>query len=399
MDTVDRIKVKNDQLKAELKQLIAQDSPVKTLSPIDINVEKIPGIPPKFSHEFQENKPEIQPSYKERKKDLENEENMSNKEELKPSEPKHEPQHESIKAHSSENPITPLKKQPDTNRSQNTYNFTPKPNLTNIPKPSLHMPKSHEPAPSNYQQTDNLLITKILNQDQHIGDLKQTISQLKRENNQLQQQVYQQPVVIDKLKQQHELRVEDISHKYQQQVQNYTTANGQLMAKISDLTHENQHLQQQYEHIVMQLARVQQNYELVLKHELNLQMVEESHSQRFKDYQTYIQVSNRLIQQNIVNKFVDKCDQIGLLIDNELNLNTYTTNQPQVDEPEDDDTEKLLGGHTNTTNQLLSQKYYPSTYQLMANATTKPVNKWRVVRKVLIAIARFNKRENNAWKA
>lgn len=391
-DTIDRIKLKNDELKQELRLLIAQDSPIKngTLSPLDMNksyestkkldTEKGRPRPPivetvgdekrtsplKFSSNFNTLKPESGP-VRQTQNHINGVSHSINPVSSIPSTKPAEPQNDIFKE----------RKVPSA-RAESTRAEFP---LARAESTRAEITRTKE-SPLTKAKEDNLLLTKVLNQDQQISDLKEIISQLKRDNSQLQQQVYQQPIIINQIKRENEYRIKDLTDKYHQQLENYTSINNQLMTKITNLTNENHHLQQDCQEIVSQLNELQQDYNLLLQDENSYKSTEEEHYNHIKNYQTYLRVNNRLIQNDIINKFVDKCDQIGLLIDNDLNFNQVSPVQG-----DDDDTGKLLGDN-NTTNKLLLQKHYPSISQLMVNSSIK-ANRWRVVAKFLIAVNRF----------
>lgn len=440
MDTIDRIKVKNDQLKYELRQLIQQDSPIKSaLNPIDLNpaasdkkpltsdkgwtvngINKKPDLRPDdmsqfgglFERDRQENDKSQQTDRNIVSEQIGSEQSHRPEQTHRPvngpitnnSTPDSQPHPVNSNPHrttkSKVEPYRPTSIPPipppgplPTYNIDTTNRLKPETNPFKSSTTHLNQRNSVDPPPSAGPLNDNLLITKILSQDQQIGELKQIISQLKRDNNTLQQQVYQQPILINQIKQQSDNQIEQVTSRYQQQLQSYDTINNQLMTKIADLTTENQQFLQQYQDVVDQLKILQQDYDSLVQEEYDYKLIQDKQYQRLKHYQSYLQISNRLIQSNIINRFVDKCDEIGLLIDNDLNVHNHQSinNIPRNSQDNDDEynTDYLLGRESNTTDRLLAHKHYPTVEQLIVNNTTKRVNKWRVVAKYLVAVNRF----------
>lgn len=371
-DTLNIIRQKNNELKDQLRSLINQETPYKRteLKPLDANK-----ISPERNDKFTDFRASRIPTLRTtsingspiKQTAGDNTRNRDVKQERYRASEDH-----------AKNPEILLKK-PDI----------PTKNPENTPKIPTKLPKLPLAIPQ-YVPIDNkpnLLLSKVTAQTSEIEALKNTIRQLKDENNVLQQDNYLKLQTINHIRSQEAENLATTRNEYERRIDAYHESQQESANDITRLKQENTHLQNIIADKDREILAVREIGKSLNKEVMDMRLAEDQTRQKLGDLKTYNRLLKHMIQNHIINRFNDNLDKLGLLLEG---------NNEVGEDNDTDNTTRLLYGADNTTDVLLKNKIYPSIESLMVSNTklyTSAKGRLKGYIRFVICVNRF--RRNN----
>ncbi|WEJ97192.1 hypothetical protein PSN45_004740 [Yamadazyma tenuis] len=373
-DTLDRVKVKNKELKDQLRLLIQQETVHKPkewlgrqngekLMPIDINTDK-PAMKPERKTSKESDSPKAsgisRPEFRSAGPGQENTQSFK--------------------------PV---------GTKSFTRNESTKPIFTRVNETKPIFTPGYVADTKRTSAGSSLLVDKITQQKDEITQLKHMIKQLKHDNNILQQQNYSKMQTINDLKLRESENVVSIRHELERRVYDEKMVNEQLVHKLKGLKADLQASDLRIQDKDNELMIVKEIIQTLNNEVTDFKSKEDANSEKVENLKTYNKLVKRFVQSNIVNKFTDNFDKVGTLLDERIYPFGDYNDVVVDDEDITENTTNLINHHQDdTTNILLSSKTYSSVEKLIVcniKAPRTPRTRLRGYIRFIICLNRFKR--------